>query len=303
MMNQRRLAMMRLMDSRHKFTARELAERFEVSVRTIQRDLDALQAMGFPLYTEVGVNGGYRVLPNRILPPLQLTQQEALGLFMMLEYLEMVPDFPYGSIRGHLAEQYFSTLPSDVQERIVGMREHIAFMQHPGEHHDSLTSDLLTAAVEKKVISFLYNARSGWKKVTVNPIGIYYEQGYWYMPARHNDRVLLYRVDRIKQLTVLDQMDESVPTLKAWMKQAAHTDGEEVVLQFTAFGARIAASDILFKTVSDQEWRGVVPHSEFAFTARRLLSYGPEVKVISPPELQEQVRVMLEQSLAQYRNE
>lgn len=60
-MNQRRLAMMRLMDSRHKFTARELAERFEVSVRTIQRDLDALQTMGFPLYTEVGVNGGYRV--------------------------------------------------------------------------------------------------------------------------------------------------------------------------------------------------------------------------------------------------
>jgi predicted DNA-binding transcriptional regulator YafY len=302
-MNQRRLAMMRLMDSRHKFTARELAERFEVSVRTIQRDLDALQAMGFPLYTEVGVNGGYRVLPNRILPPLQLTQQEALGLFMMLEYLEEVPDFPYGMIREHLAEQYFSTLPADVQERIAGMREHIAFMQRPGEHLEPLTSDLLTAAVEKKLISFMYHARSGRKKVNVYPLGIYYEQGYWYMPARNNDRVLLYRVDRMQQLTVLDQIDESVPTLKAWLKQAAHADGEEVVLQFTAFGARIAASDALFKTVSEQKWYGLVPHSEFAFTARRLLSYGPEVMVISPPELQEQVRVMLEQSLAQYRNE
>lgn len=293
---------MRLMDSRHKFTARELAERFEVSVRTIQRDLDALQTMGFPLYTEVGVNGGYRVLPNRILPPLQLTQQEALGLFMMLEYLQQVPDFPYGSIREHLAEQYFSTLPSDVQERIASMRDHIAFMQHPGEHHESLTSDLLTAAVEKKVAVFMYHARSGWKKVNVYPLGIYYEQGYWYMPARNKDRVLLYRVDRMQHLTVLDQTDESVPTLKSWLRQPEDREGEEVVLQFTEFGARMAASDVLFKTVSDQEWRGIVPHTEFAFTARRLLSYGPEVKVITPPALQERIRAMLEQSVAQYRD-
>ncbi|EBD8094960.1 HTH domain-containing protein, partial [Salmonella enterica] len=76
-MNNRKLALMRLMDSRKKFTARELAERFQVSIRTIQRDLNDLQELGFPLYTEVGVNGGYRVLPNRILPPLQLTQHEA----------------------------------------------------------------------------------------------------------------------------------------------------------------------------------------------------------------------------------
>lgn len=295
--------MMRLMDSRHKFTARELAERFDVSVRTIQRDLDALQTMGFPLYTEVGVNGGYRVLPNRILPPMQLTQQEALGLFMMLEYLEQVPDFPYGSIRGHLAEQYFSTLPSDVQERITGMRDHIAFIQHPGDHVNALTSELLTAASEKRAITFRYDARSRWKRVSVYPFGIYYEQGYWYMPARNKDRVLLYRVDRISELTVLDQTDDSVPALKAWLKQTENRAGEEVVLRFTAFGARMAASDVLFRALVDQEWCGLVPRAEFSFTARRLLSYGPEVKVISPPALQEQVRSMLEQSVVQYRQE
>ncbi|PZT53752.1 helix-turn-helix transcriptional regulator [Paenibacillus silvae] len=302
-MNQRRLAMMRLMDSRQKFTARELAERFEVSVRTIQRDLDALQALGFPLYTEVGANGGYRVLPNRILPPLQLNQQEALGLFMMLEYLEQVPDFPYGSVREHLAEQYFSTLPADVQERITGMRDHIAFIQHPGEYMNALTSELLTAASEKRAITFMYHARSGWKRVNVYPLGIYYEQGYWYMPARNKDRVLLYRVDRMRELTMLDQTDDSVPALKAWLKQTENRAGEEVVLHFTAFGARMAASDVLFRAVVDQEWRGLVPRSEFSFTARRLLSYGPEVKVISPPALQEQVRSMLEQSVIQYRQE
>lgn len=299
-MNNRKLALMRLMDSRKKFTARELAERFQVSIRTIQRDLNDLQELGFPLYTEVGVNGGYRVLPNRILPPLQLTQHEALGLFMMIEYLENVPDFPYGSIREHLAEEYYSTLPQDVQDLITWMRQHITFLQHHAVQVEALTTEILGAAVDKREIEFIYHSRQGHKKVEVFPIGIYYDHGYWYMPARRKDRVLLYRVDRMQELVMLDSIDESVPTLQEWLNFKEERESVEVVLQFTDFGARLAGSDVLFKSVEGNEWRGLVPHEEFPFTARKLLSYGPEVKVIEPLELQQQVREMLERSLKQY---
>ncbi|SEK39912.1 YafY family protein [Paenibacillus sp. OK003] len=299
-MNHRKLALMRLMDSRKKFTARELAERFQVSIRTIQRDLNDLQELGFPLYTEVGVNGGYRVLPNRILPPLQLTQHEALGLFMMIEYLENVPDFPYGSIREHLAEEYYSTLPQDVQDLITRMRQHITFLQHHAVQAEALTTEILGAAVEKREIEFIYYSRQGHKKVQVFPIGIYYDHGYWYMPARRKDRVLLYRVDRMQELVMLDSIDESVPSLQEWLNFKEERGSVEVVLQFTDFGTRLAGSDVLFKSVEGNEWRGLVPPEEFPFTARKLLSYGPEVKVIEPLELQQQVREMLERSLKQY---
>ncbi|QLG37731.1 YafY family protein [Paenibacillus sp. FSL W7-1088] len=299
-MNNRKLALMRLMDSRKKFTARELAERFQVSIRTIQRDLNDLQELGFPLYTEVGVNGGYRVLPNRILPPLQLTQHEALGLFMMIEYLENVPDFPYGSIREHLAEEYYSTLPQDVQDLITRMRQHITFLQHHAVQAEALTTEILGAAVDKREIEFIYHSRQGHKTVQVFPIGIYYDHGYWYMPARRKDRVLLYRVDRMQELVMLDSIDESVPSLQEWLNFKEERESIEVVLQFTDFGARLAGSDVLFKSVEGNEWRGLVPHEEFPFTARKLLSYGPEVKVIEPLELQQQVREMLERSLNQY---
>lgn len=299
-MNNRKLALMRLMDSRKKFTARELAERFQVSIRTIQRDLNDLQELGFPLYTEVGVNGGYRVLPNRILPPLQLTQHEALGLFMMIEYLENVPDFPYGSIREHLAEEYYSTLPQDVQDLITRMRQHITFLQHHAVQAEALTTEILGAAVDKKEIEFIYHSRQGHKKVQAVPIGIYYDHGYWYMPAQRKDRVLLYRVDRMQELVILDAIDESVPSLQEWLNFKENRESVEVVLQFTDFGARLAGSDVLFKSVEGNEWRGLVPPEEFPFTARKLLSYGPEVKVIEPLELQQQVREMLERSLKQY---
>lgn len=299
-MNHRKLALMRLMDSRKKFTARELAERFQVSIRTIQRDLNDLQELGFPLYTEVGVNGGYRVLPNRILPPLQLTQHEALGLFMMIEYLENVPDFPYGSIREHLAEEYYSTLPQDVQDLITRMRQHITFLQHHVVQAEAVTTEILGAAVDKREIEFIYHSRQGHKKVQVFPVGIYYDHGYWYMPARRKERILLYRVDRMQELVRLDSIDESVPSLQEWLNFKEERESVEAVLQFTEFGARMAASDVLFKSVEGNEWRGLVPPEEFPFTARKLLSYGPEVKVIEPLELQQQVREMLERSLNQY---
>lgn len=301
-LNDRRLAIMRLLDPRRKFTARELAERFQVSVRTIQRDLDYLQRMGFPLYTEVGVNGGYRVLPNRILPPLQCTPQEALGLFMMLTYLEKVPDFPYGSIRAHLAEHYFSTLPPDVQDLIQRMREHITFIQPQSLQLAPWTTQVLQAAVEKREITCVYNSRGGAKKVRMYPIGIYYDRGYWYMPAKQGERVRLYRVDRMQQMEILDQTDDSMPTLTQWLSSTDERDGIEVVLHFTDFGARIAVSDVVFKSIQYNEWRGQVPPGEFPFLARKLLSYGPEVKVIAPQQLQEQIVTLLDSSVRQYQS-
>lgn len=292
---------MRILDARKKFTARELAERFQVSVRTIQRDLDDLQKSGFPLYTEVGVNGGYRVLPNRILPPLQLAQHEALGLFMMIEYLEKVPDFPFGSIRAYLAEHYFSSLPDDVQDMILRMRQHITFLQHHSVQLEPLTTKILMASVEKCEIAFIYTSRNGTKKVQGYPLGIYYENGHWYMPAKKLDRVLLYRVDRMQQLDVLDRTDDSIPTLKEWLNSEDSRETVEVVLQFTDFGARLAQSDALFKSVQHNEWRGEVPPEEFPFTARKMLSFGPEVKVIAPRHLQVIVKELLESNLKQYQ--
>ncbi|WKL04439.1 WYL domain-containing protein [Paenibacillus amylolyticus] len=146
----------------------------------------------------------------------------------------------------------------------------------------------------------MYHAHNRHKKVQVFPYGIYYEQGHWYMPARNKDHVLLYQVDRMQQLVFLESVDESVPSLKAWLVAKEDRASVEVVLQFTEFGARIAASDVLFKSVQGHEWRGLVPPEEFSFTARKLLSYGPEVKVITPSELKQQVRELLERSLSQY---
>ncbi|PZD93776.1 transcriptional regulator [Paenibacillus sambharensis] len=302
-MKDRRLAILRMIDARKKFTARELAERFGVSVRTIQRDLDALQSMGVPLYTEMGPHGGYRVLPNRILPPLQLTEQEALGLFLMLQYLEKVPDFPYGTVRAHLAEQYYGALPDDVRDTIDRLRRHILFRHNPQQRTPAPLAELaLAAAAARQEILFHYHAADGLKEVHAFPLGIYYERDCWYMPARRadKDRVQLYRVDRMEQLVLGSCRDETLPDLVQWMSMADQREGVEVELHFTARGARLAETDELFPLGEELVWNGRVPDEELPYTARRLLAYGAEVKVAEPPELQRMVIEELEKNLKQY---
>ncbi|KAE9133863.1 hypothetical protein PF010_g2681 [Phytophthora fragariae] len=292
--------MMQLIDSRKKFTARELAERFDVSVRTIQRDLDYLQQIGFPLYAEVGPHGGYRALPNRILPPLQLTQNEAFGLFLMIQALEKIADFPFQSIRSHLAEQYYAGLPDDIQDGIDRMRKHIVFNQPQPRAVSPFTTLILQAAMDKQALKFQYEAPAGVKAVQAFPVGIFHENGFWYMPARNKDRVLLYRVDRIIEAEGLALTDESLPTLLEWMASADERNGVEVVLQFTSAGVRLAGTERMFSSLTDGEWRVPVPEEEFPFLARQLLKFGPEVKVVWPLQLQNMVVDLLRRNMNQY---
>ncbi|WP_058830590.1 helix-turn-helix transcriptional regulator [Paenibacillus polymyxa] len=304
-MNERRIALMRILDSRKKYTARELAERFGVSVRTIQRDLDYLQQTGLPLYTETGPHGGYRALPNRLLPPLHLARDEALGLFLMLQLLEDILDIPFGSVRGHLSDHYYAELPQDVQDSIDQLKDYISFRMIPTHADSPYTSLILEAALNKRRVNMHYRSASGTKWTQVYPIGLYFDHGYWYMPAHNKDRIILYRSDRVITITILDETLDSLPTLQAWLASEDSRVGIPSKIKFTALGARLAESDTLFHNVSHQEglgqeWHGHIPVEEFRYVSRLLLKYGPEAEVVYPQELRMLVRKLLQDSLNPY---
>lgn len=299
-MNARQLAIMQLMDARRKFTARELAERFGVSIRTIQRDLNELQTVGFPLYAETGAHGGYYVLPHRMLPPLQLTPNEALGLFLMLEYLKQVPDFPYGGIRAYLAEHYFGSLPPDVRDLITQSSEHIRFLLEPGEASEAVTTTILQAAIARRAIQFSYLAKGGTKQVEAFPIGLYFSNGFWYMPARKEAHIRLYRTDRMTGVEAGEQEDRDGPNLQQWLRAGEQRPGRTVTLTFTEEGRRLAQSQLWEPALTDRRWTGEVPEEEFSFFSRRLLAYGVEVKVEQPLALRQMVYDLLKQAVAQY---
>ncbi|MEC0371341.1 helix-turn-helix transcriptional regulator [Paenibacillus chibensis] len=299
-MNERRVALMRMLDSRKKYTARELAERFDVSVRTIQRDLDYLQRTGLPLYTEQGPHGGYRALPNRLLPPLHLSRDEAMGLFLMLKLLEDLPDIPFGEVRAHLSEHYYAELPDDVQQSIDQLKQHVSFRMMPTHAASPYTTLILEASINQVEVKMHYRSASGERDFLVFPIGLYFEHGYWYMPAYHKDRIILFRADRVMDMILQSKSMTNLPSLRQWLAASDDREGENAVIQFTDLGVRMAESDPLFQKISNGVWCEVIPEQEYSYVARLLLKYGPEAEVIEPKALRDMVRQLFYDSLQLY---
>ncbi len=73
------------------FTAQEIADEFNISVRTVHRYILDLSDMGLPIYAEQGRNGGYKVLTNRVIPPILFTEEEAVSIFFCISIFKLLP--------------------------------------------------------------------------------------------------------------------------------------------------------------------------------------------------------------------
>lgn len=91
-----------------------LARRFEVSVRTIERDLDALRQSGVPVWSEAGRSGGYGLDRDRTLPPLALTPAEALAITVTLR---AAGESPFAEAAQSAALKLLGSLPPQVRQR------------------------------------------------------------------------------------------------------------------------------------------------------------------------------------------
>jgi predicted DNA-binding transcriptional regulator YafY len=87
----RALGILLLLSDQKSVTATAFAARFEVSVRTIYRDVEMLSTLGVPVYAERGSAGGYRLLEGFLLAPIAFTRNEAVSLLLALAWRDLVP--------------------------------------------------------------------------------------------------------------------------------------------------------------------------------------------------------------------
>src|SRR5438105_4952664 len=95
-----------------RYTAEEIAGRFEVSRRTILRDIQALCEMGVPVYAQEGVGGGYSLPSDYAIPPLPLSLREAVLMLLSLNALDSLADTPYAPERASLLTKLKAVLPA-----------------------------------------------------------------------------------------------------------------------------------------------------------------------------------------------
>lgn len=206
-------------------SATVLAERFEVSVRTVYRDLEALSELGVPVYAEMGRTGGFRLLEGYFLPPVMLTTGEATSLLLGLTLLRRLRVTPFPTeietaeykllaglpdpLRTVLARapQFigFEDIPPDLlhREPLEGPASGPAVVPIEGKAQESqVVNTFLRAILEDSNLRLRYRSpyRGEESVDIVAPDGLLWDRDLWYLSGRRIDRgneLRLWRADRV----------------------------------------------------------------------------------------------------------
>jgi predicted DNA-binding transcriptional regulator YafY len=177
--------------------AAELAARFEVSTRTIERDLLALQEAGVPIWAQPGPGGGYTLHPDTTLPPLNLTSEEAVALATAMAAL---PAMPFASA-GHSALAKLSAVmaaaPRDTAGRLAAR---IRVTPLPEQSTSPMWDMVQQTLLQPEALQITYQDRSGeMTERTVEPAGLLGTSNGWFLVAwcRLRQGPRTFRLDRI----------------------------------------------------------------------------------------------------------
>lgn len=208
MKSDRLLSILLLLQTRARVPAAELAERLEVSVRTIYRDVDSLSAAGVPVYAERGRHGGISLLPGYRTDVTGLTAPEARALFVLTEpgaHSALGLDDALGSA----LRKVMAALPAPhrptaelASRRILIDPDRWLAGPRPTVDLSALETAVFTD--RRLRVSYRHSGATRARAYTVDPYGLVAKAGTWYLVADRSGTPRLFRADRIARATVTD---------------------------------------------------------------------------------------------------
>ncbi|QWG62101.1 YafY family transcriptional regulator [Bacillus mycoides] len=292
------------------FTAQEIADEFNISVRTVHRYILDLSDMGLPICAEQGRNGGYKVLTNKVIPPILFTEEEAVSIFFAFQSLGYYRNLPFNTEINSVTHKLYSSLQHDAKVKVDKIRSYIAFWNPKRTIDTPLLNEVLTAAIENKNLHFQYESKSGIKTKHVHPIGVYAHDGLWYLPSYDfsSKKILLYRVDRILSILSTEENKDTFMNLEEWFASSSnvvHIPTQLHVL-LTTEGVRQCKSVPYLEefVVVNEDGTGYI-HStidkgEINFITPLFYRLGKDARVLEPKELIDGLRMRAKEVLHMY---
>lgn len=282
-------------------TARELADRFGVSPRTIYRDIDVLSGAGVPVYTCKGSNGGIHLMEDYSLNKTTINQHEADSLMLALKTLQATR---YPELNATL-DKLGAIFKKSTQNDWV----RVDFSPWGSEpNFDNKFVNIKMAILNRKVVRFNYLSSLGEKTTrTVEPHQLVYKGQAWYLLGwcRNREDHRMFRISRIKDLTLTE--DSFVPRGPENRTEAKTAAAEpkmiRAVLRFRPEIMHRVYDDYDEDTIT-RNYDGtcdvelVAPEDEWVYGY--ILSFGSYVEVLSPVSLREKIISRLKKALENY---
>jgi predicted DNA-binding transcriptional regulator YafY len=294
----RLVAALLLMQARGQVTARELAVELEISVATARRDLEALSAAGIPVYPQPGRGGGWSLVGGARTDLSGLSAAEAQALFLLVGPAAAVSDEAKAALR-----KLVSALPKTF--RADAEAASTAIMIDPSRWGEQvggapeLVQVLQDAVVRRRKVRLVYTGRSREKtERLVDPWGLIDKDDTWYMIAGTDRGRRTFRVDRVVDAEVTDQVadrPEGFSLAEAWEEVVGAVEERR-----SQTWATVAIEARFVSILKDQFGRHCHSEGEFApgqarvrlaaptplDIARNLAGWGSMIDVLEPHSVQ-----------------
>lgn len=281
--------------SKKRVRAADLAARFEVSTRTIYREIELINQAGMPVVSYTGADGGFELMDGFFLTKQHFTVQDLSFIYRLLQSVEGAVGDRFTMLKGKLGSLH----PK---------------LSHHNDSDDKLF-DLSTSRMEKEIVRVVYGAiqrknviafsyQSASGTVTerrMEPGRLLWERGVWYLEGYCLSRSA-NRMFRVSRMTAVEVSEETFRTRE--LLSDSHEDvplGIHAHLRFEK-SAEPRVSEQFAGQCSDEgehiEVKTVFYTVEYALSV--VLSFGSEVVVMSPPELKEALLVTLQNIRSRY---
>lgn len=291
--------------------AEDLAAIFEISKRTIYRDMNALTEAGIPIVASPGQ--GFALVEGYFLPPVNLNADEAVVLLLGAGMMADSFDDDYQRAAQSAAAKIRAALPVAIVEAVDQLEERMYFVRSVGQTTDlALLRRVRSAVVRQRRLRFTYHTRyaaddqaqANYREV--DPYGLIHHEGKWYLVAYCHLRQGLrnFRLERIEGLETLPRSFER----PADFTLRDQRDDRELVVRvlFDCTVARWVQEEPSFfqESVEEQGDDLLVTYRvrQFDEIAGWLLSWGSRVRVLEPPALRDHLASEAEAILANYES-
>lgn len=307
---ERLLAITVMLLNQRKVTAKELAEHFEVSLKTIYRDFETLNMAGIPVISQQGYEGGFCMPDNFKLSRQLLSYDEMVSILTSLKGINNTLD---NKEITRIIEKITALIPSDKKELYKQHGESFIIDISPwgaSPQHKGLMQQVHKAISTSTLLQFHYTAAQGKKSQrSVEPHTLVFKNFNWYLLAycRLRQDFRIFRLSRMRQFAVSPErfVRRSCDPLMYFKSEMDSRATTEIVLKFSP-RVKVRVEEIFTEDQLYYNEDGsitatfLLPEDEWLNSF--ILSFGEEVELLSPASLRNSIQKKIAKIQKVYRN-
>ena len=305
----RLLGIIYILMNRGTVTATELAQHFEVSVRTIYRDIESLSIAGIPVYTKKGKNGGLCLTEQFVLNKMLITNEEQQQILSALVSVQETGALAEQKILQKLGE-FFRTEP--VNWLAIDLSDWSGTRKQ-------LYEDIKIAILTRRVVQFdYYGQNSTMQKRIVEPMQLIFKEYTWYLKAfcRERQAVRLFKLFRMKRFVMLEEIfvpqDEHLTEEKEMQemlpseREDSHDDNASAVVMLwidkkEAYRVYDRFDESELQILEDGNFLVHLDYKMDDWVYGMILSFGVSAKVLAPESVKQEIKRRIGEMWQQYQ--